>query len=64
VLSIFDINSAPRIAHTLCKFLFKQPKASDSLLFTTILSSKLDTLRRRGYDSMYFLIYSLHFECD
>lgn len=41
-----------RVANTLCRVLFTQPKVNDSLLFMTILSTDLRSLRRRGFNGM------------
>ncbi|CAG7850452.1 SubName: Full=Uncharacterized protein {ECO:0000313/EMBL:CCA72144.1} [Serendipita indica DSM 11827] len=38
------------VANSLCKQLFDTPKLNDSLLFSTILSTDLPSLRRRGYN--------------
>ncbi|KAG8813685.1 hypothetical protein FRC17_001463 [Serendipita sp. 399] len=38
------------VANALCKQLFDTPKVNDSLLFSTILSTDLPSLRRRGYN--------------
>jgi len=39
-----------RVATSLCRLLFDSPKASDALLFMTILSTDLRALKRRGYN--------------
>ena len=42
--------SIRRVAISLCHLLFQSPKASDALLFMTILSTDLRALKRRGYN--------------
>lgn len=37
----------------MCRLLFSAPKASDALLFMTILSTDLKALRRRGYNGAF-----------
>jgi hypothetical protein len=39
-----------RVATALCRILFEAPKANDALLFMTILSTDLRSLKRRGYN--------------
>lgn len=39
-----------RVSTSICKLLFDSPKTSDALLFMTILSTDLRSLRRRGYN--------------
>ena len=39
-----------RVSTSLCRLLFEHPRASDALLFMTILSTDLSALRRRGYN--------------
>lgn len=43
----------------MCRLLFAAPKASDALLFMTILSTDLRALRRRGYNGMSFIIENM-----
>ncbi|KAI0701855.1 hypothetical protein BC835DRAFT_1435271 [Cytidiella melzeri] len=38
------------VSTSMCRLLFASPKASDALLFMTILSTDLKALRRRGYN--------------
>ncbi|KAI0083802.1 hypothetical protein BDY19DRAFT_975723 [Irpex rosettiformis] len=38
------------VSTSMCRLLFAAPKASDALLFMTILSTDLKALRRRGYN--------------
>ncbi|KAI0342553.1 hypothetical protein BDW22DRAFT_1484759 [Trametopsis cervina] len=38
------------VSTSICRLLFSAPKASDALLFMTILSTDLKALRRRGYN--------------
>jgi len=38
------------VSTSMCRLLFSSPKASDALLFMTILSTDLKALRRRGYN--------------
>ena len=47
-----NVNWRSRVANSLCRVLFKQPKVNDSLLFMTILSTDLRSLRRRGFNGM------------
>lgn len=47
-----SVNWRSRVANSLCRVLFKQPKVNDSLLFMTILSTDLRSLRRRGFNGM------------
>jgi hypothetical protein len=39
-----------RVATSLCRLLFESPKVNDALLFMTILSTDLRSLKRRGYN--------------
>jgi hypothetical protein len=39
-----------RVATSMCRLLFNPPRASDALLFMTILSTDIDVLKRRGYN--------------
>jgi len=48
----WNVNRRSRVANSLCRVLFKQPKVNDSLLFMTILSTDLRSLRRRGFNGM------------
>ncbi|KAJ3549086.1 hypothetical protein NM688_g5219 [Phlebia brevispora] len=45
-----DIIDMFEVSTSICKLLFDSPKASDALLFMTILSTDLRSLRRRGYN--------------
>lgn len=38
------------VSTSLCRLLFEHPRASDALLFMTILSTDLKSLKRRGYN--------------
>ncbi|EIW74063.1 hypothetical protein CONPUDRAFT_86046 [Coniophora puteana RWD-64-598 SS2] len=38
------------VANALCRLIFESPKTNDALLFMTILSTDLRTLKRRGYN--------------
>lgn len=46
---MLDPNSR-RVATTLNRLIFESPKASDALLFMTLLSTDLRSLKRRGYN--------------
>ncbi len=46
---LFDDRTC-RVSTSLCRFIFESPKANDSLLFMTILSTDLKALKRRGYN--------------
>ncbi|KIP09762.1 hypothetical protein PHLGIDRAFT_102310 [Phlebiopsis gigantea 11061_1 CR5-6] len=43
------------VSTSLCRLLFEHPRASDALLFMTILSTDLRALRRRGYNGAFVL---------
>ncbi|GJE97590.1 hypothetical protein PsYK624_138110 [Phanerochaete sordida] len=45
-----DIVDMYEVSTSLCRLLFEHPRASDALLFMTILSTDLKALRRRGYN--------------
>jgi hypothetical protein len=40
-----------RVSTSLCRIIFRSPKANDSLLLMTILSADLKALRQCGHDS-------------
>jgi hypothetical protein len=40
-----------RLSTSFCRIIFQSPKANDSLLLMTILSTDLKALRQCGYDS-------------
>lgn len=46
------------VSTSLCRLLFEHPRASDALLFMTILSTDLRALRRRGYNGSF--VHTLH----
>jgi hypothetical protein len=46
------VSSSTRVATSLNRLLFDSPKANDALLFMTILSTDLRSLKRRGYNGM------------
>ncbi|THH29159.1 hypothetical protein EUX98_g5023 [Antrodiella citrinella] len=45
-----DLLDMYEVSTSMCRLLFQSPKASDALLFMTILSTDLRALRRRGYN--------------
>ncbi|TCD69784.1 hypothetical protein EIP91_006320 [Steccherinum ochraceum] len=45
-----DVLDLYEVSTSMCRLLFEAPKASDALLFMTILSTDLRALRRRGYN--------------
>lgn len=45
-----DTQCAHRVSSSMCRVLFDMPKANDILLFMTILSTDLRSLKRRGYN--------------
>jgi hypothetical protein len=49
-LARISLNLVRRVATSLCRLLFETPKNNDALLFMTILSTDLRSLRRRGYN--------------
>ncbi|CAL1709408.1 unnamed protein product [Somion occarium] len=49
-LSGNDLIDMYEVSTSICRLLFDSPKASDALLFMTILSTDLRALRRRGYN--------------
>jgi hypothetical protein len=50
-LRLFDVL---RVSTSLCRFIFESPKVNDALLFMTILSTDLKSLKRRGYNGAPF----------
>ena len=50
-----DIIDMYEVSTSMCRLLFDSPKASDALLFMTILSTDLRALKRRGYNGTMFL---------
>lgn len=46
----YDFSPLCRVSTSICRLLFDSPRASDALLFMTILSTDLRALRRRGYN--------------
>jgi hypothetical protein len=46
------IDEMCRVATSLCSLLFDSPKAHDTLLLMTILSTDLRSLKRRGYNGL------------
>lgn len=51
-LSGNDLIDMYEVSTSICRLLFDSPKASDALLFMTILSTDLRALRRRGYNGL------------
>ncbi|KAH8102310.1 hypothetical protein BXZ70DRAFT_1017278, partial [Cristinia sonorae] len=49
-LSDHDAVDMYEVSTSMCRLLFESPKASDALLFMTILSTDLRALKRRGYN--------------
>lgn len=55
-----DVLDMYEVSTSMCRLLFDSPKASDALLFMTILSTDLRALKRRGYNGQ-FLSFFLDF---